>query len=95
MAFPCCLSYTSGLGDHAPFESRGPGELIRFWGHSCEHYTVPNDTGQTRVSIDFRVVPSRELYRGAYEGSHRSDGLMRFAEGAYFETMRVDRRRPE
>jgi hypothetical protein len=48
---------------------------------------VPNDTGHTRVSLDFRVVPARGLYRAHYPNSHRRDGLMRFGEGAYFEAM--------
>ena len=64
--------------------------MIRFWGHSCSHYTVPNDTDHTRVSIDFRVIPDKNrLYRELYDKSHRRDGLMRFADGAYFESMRV------
>jgi len=34
------------------------GELYRFHGYSCRHHTVTNDTGATRVSFDFRVVPA-------------------------------------
>ena len=78
-----------GAEDYAPFECNF-GEVIRFWGHSCAHFTVPNDTDHTRVSIDFRIIPDKNrLYRETYEKSHRSDGLMRFADGAYFETMLV------
>jgi hypothetical protein len=50
---------------------------------------VPNDTDHTRVSIDFRVISCKALYSEAYANSHRRDGLLRFANGAYFETMRV------
>ena len=75
-----------GRGDFRPFEL-GPGEGIRFWGHSCEHYTEPNDTDETRVSFDFRVVPPG-MYRERYPKSHRSDGRMpRFATGAFFDTL--------
>ena len=45
-----------GKGDYAPFEC-GPGELVRFYGNRCRHYTLANDSGGTRVSIDFRVIP--------------------------------------
>jgi hypothetical protein len=52
--------------------------------------TVPNDTDHTQVSIDFMVIPDKKrLYMEAYDKSHRRDGLMRFADGAYFESMRV------
>lgn len=72
--------------------SKGPGSVVRFWGHSCAHYTVPNDTDHTRVSIDFRVIRDKKrLYKETYDMSHRRDGLMRFADGAYFESMRVFR----
>ena len=49
----------------------------------CEHYTVPNETEATRVSIDFRVIPGG-LYRERYPKSHSRDGRMRFEAGAYY-----------
>lgn len=45
-----------GAGDYAPFEA-GAGQAVRFYGNRCRHYTLPNDTGGTRVSFDFRVIP--------------------------------------
>lgn len=36
-------------------------QYLRFDGYSCAHHTVPNDTGYTRISFDFRVVP-QSLY---------------------------------
>jgi hypothetical protein len=33
------------------------GQMARFWGYACKHYTVPNDSDHTRVSFDFRVIP--------------------------------------
>ena len=35
------------------------GQYFRFYGNQCRHFTVPNDTGETRVSLDFRVVSNR------------------------------------
>lgn len=45
-----------GAGDDAPF-SADYGECVLFWGNRCRHYTVPNDTGRARVSLDFRFLP--------------------------------------
>lgn len=74
-----------GLGDYRPFELV-PGQCMLFWGHQCSHYTVPNETGVTRVSIDFRVVPL-SFYRPLYPNSHRRDGQPRFAKGCFFATL--------
>ena len=32
------------------------GECLMFWGNQCKHYTIANDTTNTRVSIDFRCM---------------------------------------
>ena len=55
------LESTPGEGDFAPREMR-LGEMLRFDGYNRRHLTRPNDTGHTRVSFDFRVVPA-SLYR--------------------------------
>jgi hypothetical protein len=50
-----------GKEDYHPFGERGapmrPGEVKRFYGNRCVHFTEANRTGVTRVSFDFRVVP--------------------------------------
>jgi hypothetical protein len=33
------------------------GQLLRFNGNECRHYTVANTTGATRVSFDLRCIP--------------------------------------
>lgn len=73
-------------GDFRPFELR-VGEMMLFWGSQCLHYTVPNETDATRVSIDFRVIPSRRLYRSRYPRSHTREGRMRFEAGAYYASL--------
>jgi len=45
-----------GKGDYVPFVM-DTGEVVRFWGNRCRHYTKANETGVTRVSFDFRVIP--------------------------------------
>ena len=44
-----------GQGDFHPLEL-GYGRGVRFWGNRCHHYCVPNASGATRVSLDFRVI---------------------------------------
>lgn len=47
---------TPGAGDFHPL-NLDFGQFYRFHGGQCEHYTKANDTGSTRVSLDFRVIP--------------------------------------
>jgi hypothetical protein len=37
------------------------GDLIRFYGACCNHFSVENTTNETRISFDFRVIPG-ELF---------------------------------
>jgi hypothetical protein len=91
---PCTAAFGSNTvwvesaphsADFRPFEARF-GTLIQFWGHQCEHFTTPNETGRTRLSIDFRVIP-REQYCSRYPHSHKKDGSERFALGGFFGVM--------
>ena len=43
------------FGDFHPLEMRY-GQCCRFYGNLCRHHTQPNDTNQTRMSLDFRAV---------------------------------------
>ncbi|CAE7253794.1 strG [Symbiodinium natans] len=44
-----------GRADFHAFEG-GEGDLFRWWGNLCDHYTEANTSTTTRVSLDFRVV---------------------------------------
>ena len=55
-----------GLGDFHPLELKY-GQLCRFWGNQCVHYTLPNSTDATRVSFDLRAIP-RSVYTGSFKG---------------------------
>ena len=46
-----------GLGDFAPVNLRY-GEVLVAYLNQCRHGNQINETGKTRVSFDFRVVPS-------------------------------------
>ena len=41
-------------GDFHPLTMKY-GEYVSFYGNKCRHYTVPNDSDRTRVSLDFRA----------------------------------------
>ena len=71
-----------GSGDYTSFDIKY-GEIVCFWGNQCNHYTVPNTTDVTRVSVDLRVLP-RSLYDlTASPSSH-------FAIGGFFGHMYRD-----
>ncbi|WP_116106025.1 hypothetical protein [Lewinella sp. IMCC34191] len=62
-----------GQADYEPVEAR-PGEYVRFPGSTHAHGAKANDTGKSRVSFDFRVIPA-DLAPAAYrEGSNRNAG---------------------
>ena len=44
-----------GKKDFKPIEI-DYGECLMFWGNQCKHYTIPNQTENTRVSIDLRCM---------------------------------------
>jgi len=71
-----------GAGDYNSFDMEY-GEIMCFWGSQCNHYTVPNTSNVTRISVDFRVLP-RSLYDMTdMPGSH-------FAIGGFFGHMFTD-----
>jgi len=77
-----------GRADFAPFELHH-GQIARFWGNQCHHYTTPNHTGSCRVSLDFRVVP-RSCFLERYPGGMRDDGSLAFSIGGFFGWMGPD-----
>eukprot|EP01130_Rhizamoeba_saxonica_P016583 TRINITY_DN7691_c0_g1_i3.p1 TRINITY_DN7691_c0_g1~~TRINITY_DN7691_c0_g1_i3.p1 ORF type:complete len:230 (+),score=25.03 TRINITY_DN7691_c0_g1_i3:62-751(+) len=84
-AFGTNAFYTESEPNKGDFHSVGPlepGEIFRFYGNKCFHYNEINDTGQTRVSFDFRVIPL-SLFKSSDEVSVKS-GLS-FSIGSYFD----------
>ena len=51
------LESEPGAGDFRPMELSA-GELLRFNGYECRHYTMPNETAASRVSFDWRAIPA-------------------------------------
>jgi hypothetical protein len=64
-----------------------PGQIVRFDGNQCTHGNLPNKTGVTRVSFDFRVMLPEN-----YDDSHRLTSLSKgnkFLIGHYYEIMKL------
>ena len=76
-----------GRADFAPFQLQY-GEIMRFYGNRCRHYTVPNDSS-VRVSFDFRVIPAHLAHD--IDASGRKDivcSQWRLADGGYYRLVR-------
>ena len=82
-----------GAEDFRPIRAR-VGEIRVFDGSACAHYTVANESDETRVSLDFRVVP-RGLYAfdAVERNSDRPGGEKRptrYRVGGYFSAAEAD-----
>lgn len=71
------------------------GEYLRFYGNLCRHFTKPNDTSQTRISLDFRAVSSLsgthnpDFDRGVNRGS-KAKYEKCFDVGGYYSEVTVE-----
>ena len=73
-----------GLGDFAPV-NLGYGEALVAYLNQCRHGNQINETGQTRVSFDFRVVPGF-----AHDDTNATTTFttkQSFTVGAYYDKM--------
>lgn len=66
------------------------GRLFTFHGVACRHYNQRNDTGCTRVSIDFRLIPMSRYDHSRDDVSRKASRAGRFTLGEYFELVRAD-----
>lgn len=60
----------------------GRNEYVMFDGNRCRHYNMLNKTGQSRVSLDFRIIPFSD-YDSHYE-KQSVHGKRTFTIGDYF-----------
>jgi len=62
------------------------GQIFRFYGNKCWHYSEVNTTGCTRVSIDFRVIPeSKWDYINVDAEATSVKSKMKFVIGGYYD----------
>jgi hypothetical protein len=62
------------------------GEFLKFNGNECLHGNLPNTTGKSRLSIDFRV-----LMKDDYDSSHSKTSLSKnnkFLIGHYYKVLK-------
>jgi len=64
-----------------------PGQIVRFNGNQCTHGNLPNKTGVTRVSFDFRIMMPED-YNSNYRLTSLSKGN-KFLIGHYYEVMEI------
>jgi len=81
------LESEPGKGDFHPIGNLNYGNIFRFYGNKCRHYNNINDTGSTRISFDFRVMP-RSKYIPSEATTVKSG--MKFIIGSYYSEMRLD-----
>jgi hypothetical protein len=77
------IESAEGKEDYRPY-NLDYGELLQFDGANLKHGNMINDTGFTRVSLDFRAIPMSK-----YQPSERrtiNTGI-RFIIGEYFESL--------
>ena len=68
-------------GDYKPYEVKY-GEILVFSGANLIHGNKKNDSGQTRVSVDFRLVDPIKFIPNEAESIN---GITKFKVGGYFE----------
>lgn len=71
-----------GLQDYHPLEL-DVGQCARFYGNQCTHLTLANDTPDTRVSLDLRVVPG-PCFDPDPPDSRNRNGRPIFVVGGYY-----------
>ncbi len=76
-----------GKGDFRAIAIRA-GEVFRFYGNKCRHHNKINRTGDTRISLDFRVIPG-SVVAGQGAVAVHSGRPFTAEEGGYYTLMRV------
>lgn len=82
-----------GKGDFHPLNLEY-GQIYRGWLNQCRHFTQVNDTGYTRVSIDFRVVSSASgghdptFHAGVRRGA-KACFQTKFDIGGFYDEMHI------
>jgi len=71
------------MSDFSPMEGVN-GDLFMWDGNRCAHFNKHNDTGQTRVSFDFRVLPAK-FYNPEYSKTTATT-KKKFLIGEYYKT---------
>ena len=77
--------YDSDLDHGHPDWEMNVGEFAIFNGNKCRHGNKPNRTEQTRVSLDFRVLPIDRYDENTEKTSYYGN---KFVDGSYYKRFR-------
>lgn len=80
----CYVETEPGKGDFHAI-TLDYGQVFRFYGNQCRHYNMKNKTEQTRISLDFRVIPASQYVETDSAAVHSG---RKFAVGGYYMRMR-------
>jgi ectoine hydroxylase-related dioxygenase (phytanoyl-CoA dioxygenase family) len=80
----CWIETVPGLGDFSPMNLE-LGEFVIFNGNKCRHGNHSNETGKTRVSFDFRVLPINRYDESTDKSSFYG---RKFVDGEYYKRYR-------
>lgn len=76
----CYIESRPGNGDFEALNIK-KGEVAVFYGNRCRHFNKKNQTNQTRISFDFRVIPG-SLYKESSATAVHSK--KKFVVGEYY-----------
>tara|TARA_B100000401_G_C52755828_1_gene695642 strand:- start:450 stop:1130 length:681 start_codon:yes stop_codon:yes gene_type:complete len=74
------------LSDFKPMNLKA-GDVYCFCGNLCEHYNKINETGKTRVSMDFRVLPLHCISETNEKVSVTTG--KKFSDGGYYKKLKI------
>ena len=76
------------LGDYKAMNLKS-GDVYCFCGNLCEHFNKINKTGKTRVSMDFRILPSYSISEINHTESVTTG--KKFSEGGYYNKLIINK----
>jgi hypothetical protein len=83
----CYIETEPGKADFFPVTLK-KGDFMSFYGNKCRHYNKVNTTNQTRISIDFRVIPYSE-YKDETTSASAVHSNRKFCIGEYFKLLKM------
>lgn len=73
-------------GDFQPVDMKH-GQVFQFYGNQWRHFNKKNQTGKTRISVDFRVIPMSQYNK--HETKESIHQKRKFALGGYYMKMEL------
>ena len=74
------------MNEFIPIEQK-ENSISSFNGNLCMHYNKLNETGKTRISMDFRVLPLNYYNKEKVLLSHSTK--QKFVDGGYYKLVEI------